>query len=310
MPSTIDAMNGLSFDDLHLFARVAALGTLSAVARERDVPVSQVSRTLARIEKATGARLVHRSTHSLALTVEGETFLGYCQRIGSTLEELEGEFDAQAREPSGVVRVAASTVIAQYQLVPSLAGLSARHPLLRVELEVSDRLADVVRDGIDIAIRTIAALPETMVARQIGTLDRALYAAPSYLAGAGTPNHPDDLRHHRLVTNSAATQLNAWPFVVDGEPLTIAAQGHWRANDTGLAANMVVQGLGIGRLATVAAEPLVHQKRLVPVLSSFIDPQPTAVYAVMASARLRLPKIKACLDYWAEWFALTDTASR
>ena len=85
-------MDALGFDDLKLFARVAALGTLSAVARERDAPVSQVSRALSRIEKACGARLIHRSTHGLALTVEGETFLAYCQRLMATLDELEGEF--------------------------------------------------------------------------------------------------------------------------------------------------------------------------------------------------------------------------
>jgi DNA-binding transcriptional LysR family regulator len=295
-------MNDLAFDDLKLFARVAALGTLSALARERDVPVSQVSRALSRIEKACGARLIHRSTHGLALTAEGETFLGYCQRLTGTLEELEGEFAHQAGAARGRVRVAASTVIAQYQLLPSLAGLSERHPLVRVELEVSDRLVDMAREGIDIAIRTSGSLPETMIARQIGSLGRALYAAPEYLARAGVPAHPVDLRQHRLVTNSAATQLNHWPFIADGKPFKLAAEGFWRSNDTGLAASMVVQGLGIGRLATVAAEPLVQQKRLVPVLAEFMDDQPVPVYAVIAGARQRLPKIKACIDYWAEWF--------
>jgi molybdenum-dependent DNA-binding transcriptional regulator ModE len=87
-------MDTLGFDDLRLFARVAALGTLSAVARERDVPVSQVSRTLTRIEKACGARLIHRSTHGLALTAEGTTFLTYCRSITGTLEELQRPFIA------------------------------------------------------------------------------------------------------------------------------------------------------------------------------------------------------------------------
>ena len=122
------AMTGLAFGDLLLFARVAAPGTLSAVARERDVPVSQVSRTLSRIEKTCAARLIHRSTHGLALTAEGEIFLGYCQRITATVEELEGEFADQALDVRGSVRVAASTVIAQVLLLPSLADLSQRHP--------------------------------------------------------------------------------------------------------------------------------------------------------------------------------------
>src|SRR4051812_26303929 len=143
-------MRDLQFDDMHLFARVAELGTLSAVARERDVPVSQVSRTLSRIEKACGARLIHRSTHGLSLTPEGQTFREYCARMMGTLDELEGEFASGAGEVRGLVRVAASTVVAQYQLVPSLPGLGARHPRLRVELEVGDRLTDMAREGIDI----------------------------------------------------------------------------------------------------------------------------------------------------------------
>ena len=299
---TITTMHGLGFDDLKLFARVAALGTLSAVARERNVPVSQISRALARIEKACGARLVHRSTHALALTAEGDTFLDYCHRLGATMDELEGEFAAQAGDASGLVRVAASTVIAQYQLLPSLAGLHARHPLLRVELEVSDRLADMARDGIDIAIRTSSTLPESMVAKPIGHLGRALYAAPHYLAHAGTPTQPDELHQHRLVTNSRATQLNRWPFIVNGNPISLVAEGHWRCNDTGMAASMVLQGLGIGRLSTLVAGPLVAQGRLLPVLAEFVDPAPVTIYAVFAGARLRLPKIKACVDYWADWF--------
>jgi DNA-binding transcriptional LysR family regulator len=302
-------MDTLGFDDLKLFARVASRGTLSAVARERDVPVSQVSRALARIERACGARLIHRSTHGLALTAEGEMFLAYAGRVLGTLEELQGEFATKARTPSGVVRVAASTVIAQYLIVPGLAALARSHPQLRVELEVSDRLADMVREGIDIAIRTTTSLPETMVARQIGRLERGLYAAPSYLAEAGTPQHPDDLRRHRLVTNSAAPQLNVWPFVIDGQPVRFAAEGWWRANDTGMLATMVVQGLGIGRLASVAAASLVREGRLVPVLPGLVDPQQAPIHAVTAATRQRLPKIRACVEFWAEWFGHSEATS-
>jgi DNA-binding transcriptional LysR family regulator len=303
-------MDELAIDDLKLFARVATLGTLSAVARERGVPVSQVSRALARIEKTCGARLIHRSTHGLALTAEGETFLAYCRDIGATWDELEGEFATSAGAASGLVRVAASTVMAQYLLLPSLAGLNDRHPRLRVELEVSDRIVDMARDGIDIAIRTATSVPETMIARRIGTLGRALYAAPAYLERAGTPAHPDDLHRHRLIANSAATHLNHWPFVVDGAPLKLPVEGFWRTNDTGLAANLVLQGLGIGRLAMVAAEPLVQAGRLVPVLAEHVDAQTVPIYAVTAGARQRLPKIRACVDWWAEWFGRVDVPKK
>lgn len=296
-------MDALAFDDLKLFARVAALGSLSAAARERDVPVSQVSRALSRIEKTCGARLVHRSTHGLSLSAEGETFLEHCHHITGALDGLQADFAQKSGEARGLVRVAASTVIAQYLLLPSLDALHRQHPQLRVELEVGDRLADMAREGIDIAIRTGADLPETQVARALGQLGRALYASPAYAARAGLPQHPDELHQHRLISNTAAPHLNRWPFVVDGTPCRRTIDGYWRTNDTGLAANMVLQGLGIGRLATIAALPLVEQGRLVPVLSGFVDPQPVPLYAVTASARHRLPKIRACIDFWAGWIA-------
>ena len=296
-------MRNLQFDEMALYARVAELGSLSAVARERDVPVSQVSRTLARLEKACGARLMHRSTHGLSLTEEGRTFLEYSRRALETIEELEGSFAARSGEPSGLVRVAASTVVAHYQLVPSLAGLAARHPRVQVELEVGDRLVDMTRERIDIAIRTATHLPDTVVARQLGTLGRALYAAPAYAAARGLPATPEDLAGHTLVTNSAVAMLNEWPFRVDGAERTFAAKGQWRANDTNMAATMVLQGLGIGRLATLVGDVLVAQGLLLPVLPELVDPRPVPVYAVTAGTRHRLPKIKACLDYWTEWFA-------
>lgn len=298
-------MKDLTFDHLLLFTRVAALGSLSAVARERDVPVSQVSRALARIEKTSGARLVHRSTHALALTAEGDIFLGYCQRITGTLEELEGEFASQTGEIMGLVRVAASSVIAQYQILPSLKGLSQKHPQLRIELEVSDRMADLAREGIDIAIRTGTQLPETMVARQIGELGRALYAAPSYLTAAGTPSHPDDLARHRLIANCVASYFNDWPFVIDGKPIKLAVQGFWRCNDSSIATTMALEGLGIARIATLVALPLVAQNRLVPVLAEFVEPLAVPIFAATASSRQRLPKIRACIDYWAQWLTRT-----
>lgn len=298
---TIAPMRDLQFADMHLFARVAELGTLSAVARERDVPVSQVSRTLSRIETTCGARLIHRSTHGLRLTAEGETFLAYCRRMLGTLDELEGEFAAQSGQASGQVRVAASTVVAHYLLVPSLQALHERHPRVSVALQVTDRLVDMAQDGIDIAIRTGAPASDNVVARQIGMLGRRLYATPAYLQAHGAPAHPDELCRHRLVTNSAVALLNRWPFIVDGQPRVFLAEGSWRSDSTGITAQMVLHGLGIGRLASLVGEPLVRQGLLVPVLAGHVDEQPTPIHAVTLTRRHRLPKIKACIDHWAQW---------
>lgn len=286
-----------------MFQRVAALGNLSATAREWGVPTSQVSRALTRMEKTCHARLVRRSTHGLTLTAEGDLFLAYCHRITQAVEELEGEFSSQTGDASGLVRVAASSVIAEHLLLRSLNELGVRHPRLRVALIVSDQKMDMARDGIDIAIRTVASLPETLVARKIGQLKRALYASASYAARAGLPEHPGDLVRHHTVTNSAATHLNRWAFKIDGVSARHVAEGHWQSNDTGMTTHMVLQGLGIGRLATVVAEPMVREGRLVPVLAHCLDEEPLPIYAVTSSTRQRLPKIKACIDFWSDQLA-------
>lgn len=297
-------MRDIRFEDMHLFARVADLGSLSAVARERDAPVSQVSRALARIEQSCGARLVHRSTHGLTLTAEGQTFLDYCRRITGALDELEGEFAQQSSQPSGWVRVASSSVVAEYLLIPSFDSLQQQHPQLRVELVVDDRMADMARDGIDIAIRTGPPLTDTVVARPLGTLARALYATPGYLQAHGVPRQPGDLCQHRLITNSAVTFLNHWPFLVDGVPEVLVAEGHWRSGSTAITARLALQGLGIARLATVVADPLVRQGLLAPVLAHCVDLQPTPIHAITLTRRHRLPKIQACIDHWATWFSV------
>ena len=296
-------MRDIRFEDMHLFARVADLGSLSAVARERDAPVSQVSRALARIEQSCGARLVHRSTHGLTLTAEGQTFLDYCRRVTGALDELEGEFAQQSSQPSGWVRVASSPVVAEYLLIPSFDSLQQQHSQLRVELVVDDRMADMARDGIDIAIRTGPPLTDTVVARPMGTLARALYATPGYLQAHGVPQQPGDLRRHRLITNSAVTFLNHWPFQIDGVPEVLVAEGHWRSGSTAITARLALQGLGIARLATVVADPLVRQGLLAPVLAHCVDLQPTPIHAITLTRRHRLPKIQACIDHWATWFS-------
>ena len=171
----------MNTDDLKLFQRVAELGTLSAVARERDVAVSQISRVMTQLETRHGVQLLHRTTHGLSLTAEGDVFLGYCRSITQTLDELDGEFTSRARDVRGVVRIAMSASMAQHVIIPSLGELTSKHPGLIVDLAVSDALVDMSRDGIDIAIRTGSTQTEEVIAKQIGSHGRRLYASPAYI---------------------------------------------------------------------------------------------------------------------------------
>lgn len=290
----------LSIDDFALFARLAELRNLSAVAREREVPPSQVSRALARMERQCGVRLVHRSTHGLALTEEGESLAAHGAQVLATIAELDAELDERHGEPSGLVRLATSAVMAQY-LMPSLAPLLARHARLRIEIAAADPLVDMAREGIDIAIRT-GPQPDGLVARPLGSFERGLFAAPGYLARAGQPDHPDQLSRHDLVANSASPHLNRWRFVVDGEPRELRVAGRLRTDNTGTVLAMALEGLGIARLMRSIAAPYVAAGRLVPLLAGFSGEPRGPVSAVMLPERQRLPKVRACVDHWVAWF--------
>ena len=293
----------MNTDDLKLFQRVAELGTLSAVARERDVAVSQVSRAMTQLETRHGVPLLRRTTHGLSLTAEGDVFLGYCRSITQTLDELDGEFTSRAKDVRGVVKVALSANMAQHVIVPSLAELTAKHPGLIVDLAVSDALVDMSRDGIDIAIRTGSTQTEEVIAKLIGSHGRRLYASPAYLKKHGKPKHPGDLAQHRIITTSTVPRLNDWPFIIDGKAVTRPMHGHLRASSTSITQAMALAGLGICRLHDLIAAPLVQQRELVEVLEKFTDQQIVPVYAMMLPERHRLPKIRACVEFWAQWMA-------
>jgi DNA-binding transcriptional LysR family regulator len=295
----------LQLDDVALFARIAELGTLSAAARERDVPVSQVTRSLARLEAACGVRLLHRTTHGLSLTDEGDTFLSYGRRLLDTSAELDSELTGKISGPSGWVRVTASPLMAECMLAPSLPGLYQRYPQLHLDISADDRIADMARDGFDIALRSGTPNSDTVVARQIGTFGRTVCASPEYLYTHGTPTHPRDLEHHRLLTNSASPALNCWAWTdpQSHSQAELQVNGHTRADNTALLVSLVLQGLGIARIHDLSALPLIRQGRLVPVLQAyFVSPQ-VPIYAVILQERHRLPKIRACIDYWAQWMA-------
>jgi DNA-binding transcriptional LysR family regulator len=296
----------LQLDDVALFTRIAELGTLSAAARERDVPVSQVTRSLARLEAACGVRLLHRSTHGLSLTDEGDTFLTYGRRLLDTTAELSSELTGRLAGPSGWVRVSTSPVLAQMVMAPSLNGLYQQYPQLHIDMAADDRMTDMAREGIDIAIRTGTPNSETLVARQIGDYSRSLYAAPAYLARYGTPQHPDELAQHHLLANSANPLLNRWPFHASpptkgGSELVVV--GQTRTDNSAVMMSLVEHGVGIGRLMDLLARPLVARGALVPLLQDHFASPRVPIYAVMLQERHRLPKIRACIDYWAAWLA-------
>jgi len=294
----------LDLDDAALFLRVAELGTLSAAARERNSPVSQISRTLARLEARCGVRLMHRTTHGLSLTDEGDTFAVHARRLVDARDELAAAFRHKQNGPSGWVRLSVSSVLAETLIAPSLPSLYEAYPQLQVDILADDRMSDMAREGVDIAIRTGAPNMDNLVARQIGDHGRRLCASPAYLKRFGTPRHPDDLPAHRLITNSASPSVNRWPWAPRGDAPAgdlYFAQGHTRTDNSALMMTLALRGVGIARLNDLLTRDHMARGDLVSVMDAWFDRSRVPIYAVMLPERHRLPKVRACIDHWARW---------
>ena len=144
-------------------------------------------------------------------------FFGYCRGITQTLDDRDREFSSRVRGVRSIVRVAVSSNMAQHVIVPSLPERVARHPGSTIDFLVNDALADMSRDGIDIATRAGSTQTDAVVSKQISSHGRRLYASPMYLKKHGKPKHPDDRVKHRIITTRAAPRLNDWPFIIDGK---------------------------------------------------------------------------------------------
>src|SRR5262249_4730756 len=160
-------------------------------------------------------------------------------------------------------------------------------------------LVGMARDGIDIAVRTGELANETFVARRIGGFSRTVVASPAYLKRFGTPRNVAELDAHRLIGYTANPEMNHWPLRNSGGAYQIRA--YTSSDNVALILALARESVGVGRVMDLLAAPLIRRGELVPLLQDEIDSQYVPIHALMLQERHRLPKIRACIDYWAQW---------
>ena len=287
-------MDHVSFDELSMFARVAALGSLSALARERNVPVSQISRAMDRVERSCGVKLVRRSSQGLSLTHDGEMFLAFCRKVVAERQSLEAELSVHSQRVSGRTRLSVSGVVGHFWVLPSLPALMQQHQQLALDVLLHDQMVDLAREGIDIAVRTGEPSTLSLVSRPLGRIATGLYASPSYLQGRGQPLQVDDLHRHVLLSNCEHAVLNRWRFN-DGQ--TRWVDGALRSGSTAAIAQMAALGLGIAHLPVRVADAHMASGALQPILQDHFLSADIPVNAVFLADRQRLPRVRVCIDH-------------
>lgn len=292
--------------DLAVFVRAVETGSFSAAARSMGLTPSAVSKLATRLEDRLGVRLLNRSTRSLSLTPEGQQLFLRAQRILAEIEAAESEITQTRASPRGVLRIQASVAFGLHQLGVMLPEFARRYPEIEVSLSVSDRAADLIEEGFDLAIR-IGRLPDSsLIARHICDIERVICAAPAYLAAHGTPRAPEDLLGHNCLRLYNQPGLALWPFDDASAPgglRTVEVAGRFSANNAESLRQMAIAGLGIVRLADLTVGDALQSGALVPILTAFNHIEPIPLQALMPPGKHRLPKVTAMLDFLLERFA-------
>jgi len=286
------------FASLSTFVRVADTGSFSAVAREMMTSQSSVTRQVAQLEEHFGVRLFHRSTRRLSLTDDGDGVLERARTLIDDAVAIEELLQGHRTGPTGLVRVGVSVSGAQF-LAPRLPMLLERHPGLSIELAVSDERGDMIENGIDVALRAGEIDDSSLISRRIGLISPIAVAAPSYLARAGNPGHPDDLAGHRCIVSAGHSKSTHWRFVGPEGPIQVQVRGNLRVNNTEVASRFALSGLGIALLPGFQVLDQIRGGQLVRVLRDYPAPS-LPIHVIYPSRRNLAMRTRILMDFLVE----------
>lgn len=290
-------IGSLDLNHLRVFDRVAALGGFSAAARALGLPKSNVSRAITLLEAALGARLFQRTTRSVVLTEAGEALQARCAVLLAGLDEAVGYVSSLSGAPRGHIKISAGIGFGVNVLSGLLPLFLDRYPEIRVTLDLSTRLTDMVAEGVDCAIR-FGPLPDSsLVSTRLGTLSRYLCAAPAYLARRGTPATLRDLDGHDTVEMPGPDgRAIPWSFRKDGETVRIDPQPRILIDEALTIHRLVRNGAGIGVVSAYLCGPDILAGRLVRLVPDWSLPL-LPVSLVYPSRRELAPAIRAFADF-------------
>jgi DNA-binding transcriptional LysR family regulator len=279
------------------FAETAKHGSFAAAARELGGAPSTLAKAVGRLESALGVKLFHRTTRQVSLTVDGERLFLRCQRVLAEVEELQAEAAGARAAPSGTLRVDLPIVYGRRVVLPILAELLRRHPGLELDVRLQDGYVDLIRDGIDFAVRVGALQDSTLIARRIDRQRLVLCTSPAYVAARGMPRHIDELAAHDAVLFRQPTsgRNRPWQFRQRGTPIEIHPRAHVRVNDGEGMVEAAKLGLGLCQLPDNMVEGEIARGELIEVLPS-CRPEAQPISVVYPSGRLVPARVRAAIE--------------
>jgi DNA-binding transcriptional LysR family regulator len=273
----------MQLDDMRIFVTAVDAGNFTAAANRLRLSKQFVSRRVAALEASLGVRLLVRNTRKLAVTELGHAFYERAQRILAEVAEAEQAMSARRTQPHGLLKVSAPMSFGMSHLSPLVAEFLRAHPDVRFDMDLSDRLVDVVGEGFDMALRIGRLTDSTLIAQKLADVQMIACCSPGYRRRRHEPASPAELENHACLPYGHEGRA-AWTFLVDGATATVDVRGPLRANNGEVIRDAAIAGLGIALLPDFIVGDALAAGQLVEVLAQWRLP-PGAVYAVYPQHR-------------------------
>jgi DNA-binding transcriptional LysR family regulator len=287
--------------DLDIFARVVTARSMSAAGRELDLSPAVISKRIRRLEERLGVRLLQRTTRQLALTEAGQGFYERVISILASVQEAESWVASGAATARGVLKVSAPTSFGRLHIAPHLRAFLDRHPLVTVEIVLSDAFVDIVGEGFDVAVRIADLADSSLVARRLAPNHRVLCATPDYVRRHGAPATVDDLARHTLIAHNA----DQWRLEGPTGPAMVRVRGPLRTNSSEVVREALLGGVGVALRSTWDVGPELKDGRLVRLLPGYSGGRHVAIHAVYPSRRHMEQKVRGFVGFLAELYGPT-----
>jgi DNA-binding transcriptional LysR family regulator len=279
-------------DAMQAFVTVADLRGFAPAARKLGLSPSGVTRLIAALEERLGARLLQRTTRSVTLTDAGTRYLERARRILADVEEAEGAAEGEQTRPSGRLVVSAPVGFGRLHVSPIMSAYLKRYPEVSGELRLSDRMVNLVEDGVDLAVR-IGHLPDSsLVARLVGEMPRIVVASHAYLKARGEPKTPESIAAHDTIQFGVTPE---WRFASDGRGLRVTTTPRLVTNSADAAIQYAEEGGGLADVMAYQAADAIKGGRLKIVLAKFQRPA-LPIHIVYPTSRLLSAKVRTFID--------------
>lgn len=282
--------------EMQTFCAVVDAGSFVKAADSLDMSRAAVSRYVADLEARLGVRLLHRTTRRLSLTEEGAVFNTRCRELLSGIEEAEAEVSSSSGAARGLLRVNVPVTFGILHLAPLWHAFHALHPQVRLNVELSDRVVDVIEEGYDVAIR-IATLPSSsLISKRLAATRIVLCATPQYLATHGAPRHPSDLTEHQVIGYSYWSSGDAWTFDGPDGPVSVKIRPWLTSNNGDTCRSVALAHQGIILQPSFLIGDDLASGRLVEILPEYRSIE-LGIYAIYPTRKHVAPKVRALVNF-------------